>query len=95
MRHRNSRRRTREASIVTYTIVEGPQKRVGEYKIDGVTPAQLAAIKPRLALQSGQPYSGNNLAQDRDTVLGYFLDNGYDHATVTLRQDPFAEGSRT
>ncbi len=39
-------------------------------------------------MQSGQPYSGNNLTQDRDTVLGYFLDNGYDHATVTLRQDP-------
>lgn len=74
--------------VVTYNIVEGPQKRVGEYKIDGVTPTQLAAIAPRLALQSGQPYSGNNLAQDRDTLMGYFLDNGYDHAAVTLRQDP-------
>jgi outer membrane protein insertion porin family len=74
--------------IVTYNIVEGPQKRVGEYKIEGATPGQLAVITPQLALQSGQPYSGNNLAQDRDTVVGYFLDNGYDHATVTLHQDP-------
>ncbi len=72
---------------VTYAIVEGPQQRVGEYKIDGVTKEQLAAIQPRLALQSGQPYSGDNLGQDRDTVAGYFLDNGYDHASVTLQQD--------
>ena len=55
---------------------------------DGISPAQLAAITPMLALQSGQPYSGNNLAQDRDTVVGYFLDHGYDHAAVTLRADP-------
>ena len=82
------RNKNQKNLIVTYNIVEGPQQRVGEYKIDGVTPAQLAAISPGLALQSGQPYSGTNLAQDRDAVLGYFLDNGYDHANVTLRQDP-------
>ena len=74
--------------IVTYRIVEGPQQRVGDYRIDGVSPAQLAAIQPRLTLLPGQPYSGSNLAQDRDTVAGYFLDNGYDHANVTLQQSP-------
>ncbi len=73
---------------VTYVIVEGSQQRVGEYKVDGVTPAQLAAIQPRLSLQPGQPYSGNNLAADRDAIMGYFLDNGYDHASVTLQQNP-------
>jgi outer membrane protein assembly factor BamA len=71
---------------VDYAIVEGPQQHVGEYKIEGVTPAQLAELQPRLSVQSGQPYSGNNLASDRDAILGYFLDRGYDHAQVALHQ---------
>ena len=73
---------------VTYRIDEGAQQKVGKYRIEGVTPAQLAALEPRLSLQPGEPYSGNNLASDRDSVLGYFLDNGYDHAQVTVRQNP-------
>ena len=73
---------------VTYQIVEGIQQKVGEYNVDGVTPAQLAAIRPSLSLQSGEPYSGSNLASDRDAILGYFLDRGYDHAQVTLQQHP-------
>ncbi|HEY1499838.1 MAG TPA: POTRA domain-containing protein [Acidobacteriaceae bacterium] len=73
---------------VTYNIVEGVQQRVGEYRIDGASPSQLGEIRPKLSLQPGQPYSGNNLASDRDAIMGYFLDHGYDHATVTLQQNP-------
>jgi len=73
---------------VTYKIDEGIQQKVGVYKIDGVSPADLATLQPRLSLQSGQPYSGNNLAADRDAILGYFLDHGYDHAQVNLQQNP-------
>ena len=76
---------------VTYDIVEGAQQKVGIYQIDGVSPAQLAEIQPRLSLQPGQPYSGNNLAADRDAILGYFLDHGYDHALVNLQQNPSAK----
>jgi len=77
--------------VVTYNIVEGAQQKVGEYKVDGVTPAQLIEIQPKLSLQPGQPYSGNNLAADREAILGYFLDHGYDHAAVNLRQTPSAK----
>ncbi|HTX41355.1 MAG TPA: POTRA domain-containing protein [Acidobacteriaceae bacterium] len=73
---------------VIYRIDEGVQQKVGAYKIVGVTPEQLAAIRPRLSLEPGQPYSGSNLASDRDTIMGYFLDNGYDHAQVNLKQEP-------
>jgi outer membrane protein assembly factor BamA len=76
---------------VNYHIVEGTQQKVGAYNIDGVTPAQFAAIQPNLSLQSGQPYSGSNLASDRDAILGYFLDHGYDHAQVSLHQHPGAK----
>lgn len=82
-------RRNHEHNLaVTYRIEEGTQQRVGTYSVSGVTSAQMAAIQPKLSLQPGQPYSGNNLASDRDAILGYFLDNGYDHAKVTLQQSP-------
>ncbi len=72
---------------VIYRIDEGVQQKVGVYQISGVTPAQLDALQPRLSLQSGQPYSGSNLAADRDAILGYFVNNGYDRAQVNLKQN--------
>ena len=39
--------------IVTYGIVQGIQQKVGNYNVDGVTPAQMADIQPKLSLQSG------------------------------------------
>ena len=77
--------------IVTYNIVEGVQQTVGIYKVDGVNPSQLTELQPKLSIQSGQPYSGNNLTADRDAILGYFLDQGYDHAQVILQQKPSAK----
>lgn len=85
MRESPGKNGERNLSLV-YQIVEGIQQKVGEYRIDGLTPAELKEIEPRLNLQPGQPYSGNNLAADRDAILGYFLDHGYDHAKVTLQQ---------
>jgi outer membrane protein insertion porin family len=76
--------------VVTYHVDEGVQQKVGSYVVNGVTPAQLAQLKPRLSLEPGEPYSGNSLASDRDAILSYFLDRGYDHASVTLRQHPSA-----
>lgn len=73
---------------VTYRIDEGVQQKVGRYDIDGVTAEQRAEIEPNLNLAAGQPYSGSNLVADRDAILGYFLDHGYDHAEVTLEQKP-------
>lgn len=74
--------------VVTYKIVEGIQQKVGAYKIDGISASDMAALQPRLSLQSGQPYSGNNLTADRDAIMGYFFDHGYDHAQVNLQQNP-------
>lgn len=73
---------------VLYRVDEGVQQKVGNYNIEGVTPEQLAGFKPKLSLEPGQPYSGSSLASDRDAILGYFLDNGYDHAKVTVQQNP-------
>lgn len=71
---------------VTYKIDEGPQQRIGQYLITGATPEQMAAFKPYLNTQPGQPYSVVNLDGDRDTVLTYYLSQGYGNADVSLSQ---------
>lgn len=73
---------------VLYRIREGTQQKVGTLNIEGVTPQQLADIQPQLNLAAGQPYSGASLVADRNDILGYFLDRGYDHAQVSLQQQP-------
>ena len=71
-----------------YRIREGPQEKVGSLKIVGATQQQLAEIQPQLNLTTGQPYSGASLTTDRNIILSYFLDRGYDHAQVNLQQRP-------
>lgn len=71
---------------VTYQIDEGPQQRIGQYQITGATAEQMAAFEPYLNTQTGQPYSASNLDGDRDTVLTYFLSQGYGSAEVNLSQ---------
>lgn len=71
---------------VTYEIDEGPQQRIGKYRITGATPEQKAAFEPYLNTQVGQPYSASNLDGDRDTILTYFLSQGYGGAEVNLSQ---------
>ncbi len=73
---------------VLYRIKEGAQQKVGTLKVEGVTRQRLAEIQPKLNLTSGQPYSGASLVTDRNIILGYFLNHGYDHAQVTLQQKP-------
>jgi outer membrane protein insertion porin family len=81
--------KTHERNLaVAYRIEEGVQQKVGAYKIDGVSPDQLKDLQAKLSLQSGEPYSGNNLASDRDAIVSYYLDHGYDHAKVTVLQAP-------
>jgi len=71
-----------------YRIREGVQQKVGILKIEGVTPQQFAEIRPQMNLSAGQPYSGASLLEDRNMILSYFLDRGYDHAQVNLQQEP-------
>lgn len=73
---------------MVYRIKEGVQQKVGTLSILGVTPQQLADIRPSLNLTTGQPYSGTSLVADRNIILSYFLDRGYDHAQVNLQQRP-------
>ena len=71
---------------IEYAIDEGTQSRVGKYDIQGVTPEQLADLRPNLNAIVGQPYSALNINQDRDLVQTYFLSKGFTNALVSLFQ---------
>lgn len=78
---------------VVFIIDEGPQDRVGTFRIEGnktQTLKVLSGHKP-LNLQPGKPYSPYLLSQDRNHILARYLDLGYLDAkfnsTVTASAD--------
>jgi outer membrane protein insertion porin family len=71
---------------VTYTIVEGPQQKFGTVTLNGVAASRMEAVKTLLNTQAGQPFSLVTLSGDRDTVLQYYLSNGFDQVKVEIRQ---------
>jgi outer membrane protein insertion porin family len=78
---------------VTYAVKEGTQQKMGTYDISGEDNIGLQELTPLLSTQSGQPYSLSNIAADRDAILGYYLRHGYDHAQVTVKQEPTPKDS--
>jgi outer membrane protein insertion porin family len=68
-------------------IDEGVRTRVGELRILG---NQKVAAKelPELSTQPGQPYSEQDLANDRERVLSYYFDHGFPNATLEITTKP-------
>lgn len=81
---------------VTYTIDEGTQQTFGDIGLDGVDPAREAKVKSLMSTEMGQPFSLSTLSDDRDAILSYYLTNGFDHATVEIKQTiETADASKT
>jgi outer membrane protein assembly complex protein YaeT len=80
---------------IVFTVVEGVQQHFGAVSLNGADPARTAAIRSLLQATPGQPYSLVTLAGDRDTVLTYYLSNGYDKARIEVAQSPDASNPRT
>jgi outer membrane protein insertion porin family len=77
----------KEAHIwVTYTVEEGSQQKFGAVELSGISPARQKAVRGLLSSQAGQPFSYLTLTNDRDSVLGYYLSNGFEHARVEIAQ---------
>jgi outer membrane protein assembly complex protein YaeT len=72
---------------VTYTIVEGQQRKFGQVELTGVDAAREQAVHALLSAQTGQPFSLITLSTDRDAVLSYYLSHGFDHARVEIAQN--------
>lgn len=73
---------------VTITVAEGAQWTVGDLEISGVDLRLLPEIENRLSSTRGQPFSAANILSDRDTILGYYFNNGYPEAEFDYTATP-------
>ncbi|MGH9343017.1 MAG: BamA/OMP85 family outer membrane protein, partial [Terriglobia bacterium] len=68
---------------VTFVIDEGPLTRVHELAFQGADANAIAQFRPRLEALPGRPYSPQIVNKDRDAILTYFGDHGFNEAIVT------------
>lgn len=71
---------------VVLEIKEGPQWIVHGLEIEGVLPADDAYLRSVIRSIPGEPYSEANIAADRDSILNYYFNNGYQNATFDWTQ---------
>jgi outer membrane protein assembly complex protein YaeT len=71
---------------VAFTVDEGTQQQFGAVKLNGVAPSRVKAIQSMLQATPGQPFSLVTLSGDRDSVLSYYLSNGFDKARIEVTQ---------
>jgi outer membrane protein insertion porin family len=70
-------------------IEEGPQTLVGELHIVGIKQIAVADLR-ELSTQPGQPYSEQNLASDRESILNYYFNHGFPNASLDITTKPLA-----
>jgi outer membrane protein insertion porin family len=68
-------------------IDEGPQTRVGAFLIAGNQKVPTKSF-PELSSAQGQPYSEQNLANDRASILNYYFNHGFSNATLDVTTNP-------
>jgi outer membrane protein assembly complex protein YaeT len=64
-------------------IEEGERTRVGEVHVVGNVKVPTSEL-PELTIQPGQPYSEQDLANDRERILGYYFDHGFPNASLEI-----------
>lgn len=70
-------------------IAEGPQTLVSDVHIAGNQ--KIATSKfPPLETESGQPYSEEKLASDRERILSLYFNRGFPNATLDISTEPSA-----
>ena len=73
---------------VRYSINEGPQMRVGAFRIVGNSAFSQAELAPDLNTAEGQPFSEYYIAEDRDNLLNYYFNRGFPDATFEATANP-------
>ena len=68
-------------------IEEGVRTRVGEVHVVGNQKVSRSDL-PELSTQPGQPYSDQDLANDRERILSYYFDHGFPNASLELGTAP-------
>jgi outer membrane protein assembly complex protein YaeT len=68
-------------------IEEGPQTLVGEFHVVGNQKIDAKAF-PEFSTAPGQPYSEQNLANDREAILNYYFNHGFPNAVLDITTNP-------
>ncbi|MFZ0941931.1 MAG: POTRA domain-containing protein, partial [Candidatus Sulfotelmatobacter sp.] len=70
-------------------IEEGPQTLVGAFHVVGNEKINLSAKDfPEFKTETGQPYSEQNLADDREAILNYYFNHGFPNAVLDIATNP-------
>jgi outer membrane protein assembly complex protein YaeT len=72
---------------VQITIKEGPQTRVAWVRIEGTFTLPQEQL-PEISTAEGQGFDESSLADDRDTILSKYFDNGFPNAGVDVAYVP-------
>jgi len=68
-------------------IEEGVRTRVGELHVLGAQKIVVNEL-PELSTRPGQPYSEQDLANDRERILNFYFDHGFPNATLEISSKP-------
>ena len=79
---------------VHFEIQEGDQWFVNSLAIQGATPEDEKYLRGIIQSTEGQAFSESGIAADRDTILAYYLNNGYPEAAFDWTQSPAEDPHR-
>lgn len=80
---------------VTFHINEGQQWRVASLNIEGDVRLDLSQIRDQLYSEVGQPYTDVNVSSDRNRILEYYYDHGFQHASFSYGISPGPDAATT
>ena len=60
---------------------------MGDLHVLGTQKVEVSSL-PELSTQPGQPYSEQDLANDRERILSYYFDHGFPNATLDITTQP-------
>lgn len=76
------------SSSITYTIVEGPQKKVQEVVFEGNEHIASQTLKKQLTTKTSSYFTAGyfqeaNIQKDKDALVAFYLNNGYVDGAIT------------
>jgi outer membrane protein assembly complex protein YaeT len=80
--------------FVTFQIVEGPQTRIAELRIEGNRVIGSEALLNVTGSTPGQPYSEAGIASDRNNILALYYNEGFPEARFQEEVKPAPEANR-
>jgi outer membrane protein assembly complex protein YaeT len=77
---------------ITVRINEGAQWSIANVQLEGVSDENREYLLAQMSTVEGQPFSVNNVFTDRDAILNYYFNSGYQHASM---EEPELEKNET